>query len=155
MAEPKKWYERYPIRQKAVWAGVVLILANVLTGLGIASSGFLLVANAAIGIATLVGLVTSAEGSVTPVADPKATDGEPLIRADQAPELVEWDHALRMQAIAEATRFHPAGSRIESEAWYGAPDVQDSTRKVPAQKRARPKKAAPKKAAARKKPASK
>lgn len=159
----KKLWERYPIRKKAVLAAIVIVIANAMTGLGIASAGFLIVANALIAIFTLLGMVSSAEAETTPLVDPQAADGVPLIRADIAPELVEWDQALQRQAFVQSQ--HPANGSFsgfpENVSWdpeesqptklTPVTDIGAAKKRQPAKKRATPKKAVAKKKAAPKK----
>lgn len=93
---------RYPLRQRGALLGLLGLAAQALTLFGVDPTRWVTLGTLAITALVLLGLVSSGEKAVTPVADPRAEDGTPLIRADQAEELVELDKAKKKPA-----RRHP------------------------------------------------
>lgn len=95
--------KRYPLRQRAVLLGLLGLATQAFAKLGLDAGPWLDVAGLAIDALVLVGIVTGTEPLVTPIDDPKASDGEPLIRADQAADLLEWrDAVLELEATRRA-----------------------------------------------------
>lgn len=86
---------RYPLRQRGALLALLAIVAQGLTLFGVDPTRWVTLGTLAITALVLLGLVSSGEKAVTPVADPRAEDGTPLIRADQAEELVELDKAKK------------------------------------------------------------
>ncbi|MBW3665838.1 MAG: hypothetical protein KY469_22365 [Actinobacteria bacterium] len=66
-------FDRYPIRRRAVLVGVLAEVVIIATVVGIAPETVdqvHIIGGSAINIGALIGLVTSSEPKVTPVADP-------------------------------------------------------------------------------------
>lgn len=86
---------RYPLRQRGALLGLLGLAAQALTLFGVDPTRWVSLGVLAVTALGILGLVSSGEKAVTPVADPRAEDGTPLIRADQAEELVELDKAKK------------------------------------------------------------
>ncbi|WNV86559.1 hypothetical protein [Umezawaea sp. Da 62-37] len=78
-----------PLRTAASWIGGVLALISGLVGAGVLTdtqgSATTAVINAVLVLLGTFGVVIATERKVTPVADPRDTDGTPLVPAPDAP----------------------------------------------------------------------
>lgn len=76
-----EWFRRYPWRTRAGLLMLVQAAAAFLIHLGVDPASFEGFALGVLDAAVLVGIVKNGEGKTTPVADPRADDGVPLIPA--------------------------------------------------------------------------